>query len=514
MDGGSLQESPAAPPLTTCTLPRNLVNVVNMGCSFLLVFTAFQTVQGLAAKLLGDLGTTSLGLIYVSFAGFGFVAPSVVRAIGPKGAMVVGALCYIIYMVSLIYIIKPLVLVLSAAIGMGAATLWCGQGEMLSRCSNEENKSLFAGICWGLFNCCVVPGNIASHFILQQQAGSSPPPPPPPASQQVLGWSEQNSPLFVVLSVVGACGVLSFLLLRPVDHNAGSHPPPLDPSKSTLNEIKATFQMVFEPKVLLLIPLFAMSGTISVMWSSWFTRQMEKTVIGLVMPLFALAEIVGGVVIGRISDRCGRAVGLLLGALAALGACAALWLGNGRVHDTCADSSMGGSSLADGGGGGGGGGFTTSSSSSSVVEPCADGDYTLFYVAAFLFGIADCAIQSNTSAICADDFPGRSAEAFALYRSFQAAIACALFFVTPLLSTDGGTVATSAGLVIEIVVVAVNLLLALAGWAVFDCLPPEPPGPSDESVTKRRDSEAGGIRAPLMADEGGGGGGGTAGGSE
>ena len=48
----SLQEAPPAP-LTTCGQPRNLANVISMGCSFLLVFTAFQTVQSLAAKLLG-----------------------------------------------------------------------------------------------------------------------------------------------------------------------------------------------------------------------------------------------------------------------------------------------------------------------------------------------------------------------------------------------------------------------------------------------------------------------------
>ena len=85
--------------------------------------------------------------------------------------------------------------------------------EMLSRCSNDENKSMFAAICWGeppspdrpvlpchlaavrvvsaecvwvflvlsgLFNCCVVPGNIAAHFILEQQEVTHLPPPPDP----------------------------------------------------------------------------------------------------------------------------------------------------------------------------------------------------------------------------------------------------------------------------------------------------------------------------------------------
>ena len=65
---------------------------------------------------------------------------------------------------------------------------------------------------------------------------------------------------------------------RPVDYDAGSHPPPIDLSKTTLAEVRATFVMVFEKRVLLMIPMFMLCGTISVMWSSWFTRQMEKTV--------------------------------------------------------------------------------------------------------------------------------------------------------------------------------------------------------------------------------------------
>ena len=46
--------------------------------------------------------------------------------------------------------------------------------------------------------------------------------------------------------------------------------------------------------------------TWALVWAPGFTRQMEKTVIGLVMPLFAVAELVGGVAVGRISDRCVR----------------------------------------------------------------------------------------------------------------------------------------------------------------------------------------------------------------
>ena len=56
------------PALTTCGFDRNKANVITMGLAFLLVFTAFQTTQIFAVKLLGDLGAISVGIIYVGFA--------------------------------------------------------------------------------------------------------------------------------------------------------------------------------------------------------------------------------------------------------------------------------------------------------------------------------------------------------------------------------------------------------------------------------------------------------------
>ena len=80
----------------------------------------------------------------------------------------------------------------------------------------------------------------------------------------------------------------------------------------------------------------------------------------------------------------------------------------------------------------------------------------------------DCAIQSNTSAICTDDFAGCNAEAFALYRTFQAAISCSLFFMTgPLFSADNGKVATDSGLLMEINILLINLGLAGVGWVLY-----------------------------------------------
>lgn len=65
-------------------------------------------------------------------------------------------------------------------------------------------------------------------------------------------------------------------------------------------------------------------------------------------------------------------------------------------------------------------------------------------------------------------------------------MSCSLFFLTPLWSADEGKVATANGLLVEIAVVVVNLLVALLGWAVFDCLPGGKRGASST------------VREPLM----------------
>lgn len=66
--------------------------MLTTAAGYLLVFTAFQTTQMLAASIIGDLGTISIGLIYVCFAFGGFAAPAAARALGPRVGMFLGSL--------------------------------------------------------------------------------------------------------------------------------------------------------------------------------------------------------------------------------------------------------------------------------------------------------------------------------------------------------------------------------------------------------------------------------------
>jgi MFS family permease len=173
------------------------------------------------------------------------------------------------------------------------------------------------------------------------------------------------------------------------------------------------------------LPLFFFTGVQMTMWSGWFTRQMYKTVIGLVRPPavvarwqsgtlsddrptdhqvmvgFGLSEFVGCFIIGPIGDKYGRAVLITMGTVLGTTAVALTWWANGTVGEHCKDVPC------DGGDGFG--------------CPCEDADYTYFYIAGVLYGLTDCSFQTVTGAICASDFiaSGQASDAFALYRTFQ-----------------------------------------------------------------------------------------------
>jgi len=69
---------------------------------FFLLFTAFNTAQNLATKVLrddsfGQLGFYSLGAHYCAFGLFSFAAAPSVNKIGPKVSMMIGCCLYALY---------------------------------------------------------------------------------------------------------------------------------------------------------------------------------------------------------------------------------------------------------------------------------------------------------------------------------------------------------------------------------------------------------------------------------
>lgn len=243
---------------------------------------------------------------------------------------------------------------------------------------------------------------------------------------------------------MGSVGVLVLFLFKPPDPRFGSVVPADD--RPLAAQVGATVGLLFSRKLQCLIPLFVCVGVHLVMWASWFPRQMYKTQIGLVMPCFGVAVLMGGLTVGKMLDRYGYVVGMLFAWVCGLVAFLCLWYGNARLVDHCELHAPG------------------------EVMPCKDfDDYGLFFAAAVFFGFGDCTMQSLCGAICSKDFAksGHTADAFALKWGLFGIGAMVCFVLSIPLSIEGGKTASTDQLAAEIVITAVSMMAALAGLLCF-----------------------------------------------
>merc|ERR1711957_262249 len=86
---------------------QNLGLVLYLSTSFLLLFTAFHTAQNLTTKVLkdnhfGQLGFYALGVLYGSFGISSFFSAPLVHYLGHKKSLILGSLCYAIYIAGFI----------------------------------------------------------------------------------------------------------------------------------------------------------------------------------------------------------------------------------------------------------------------------------------------------------------------------------------------------------------------------------------------------------------------------
>jgi hypothetical protein len=119
--------------------------------------------------------------------------------------------------------------------------------------------------------------------------------------------------------------------------------------------------------------------------------------------------------------------------------------------------------------------------------PCAGfDDWTLFYVAAALYGFMDCSFQSVCGALCASSFnsTGNAPDAWALFRTFQAVGAAVGFFISTPLSINGGHTSSESQLMTELIITGALMCVVLqlcaytgkpvsleVGWVSIGVLP-------------------------------------------
>lgn len=167
----------------------NFDRLLILSIGFLLLFTSFGVSQGLAAKVLedndfGELGFYSLALLYVFFGIAAFLSTPVVNKLGERMSLVVGSLCYALYVATFILaafrnenpdstswilnkqLIAWLILITAAINGFGAGILWVAEGKYISDCANDSNKGYFNGFFFMFYMSYAIVGNLCSAFVI------------------------------------------------------------------------------------------------------------------------------------------------------------------------------------------------------------------------------------------------------------------------------------------------------------------------------------------------------------
>jgi len=188
--------------------------------AFLLLFTAFNSADNLAAKVLKEdgfagLGFYSMAALYLVFAITGFFSKGLVHKLSGTSEtkrlpMFIGGLCYFVRILFFLlpayfkteshsWLTSPttitvLIIVTAMLNGFGAGILWVAQGEYLSLCATEATKGFYFSYFFVIFMVSQIIGNLVAGFVIRL------------SGQPTYYWC---------MSALSLCGCFVFLGIRP-----------------------------------------------------------------------------------------------------------------------------------------------------------------------------------------------------------------------------------------------------------------------------------------------------------
>eukprot|EP00033_Pygsuia_biforma_P002167 GCRY01002402.1.p1 GENE.GCRY01002402.1~~GCRY01002402.1.p1 ORF type:complete len:424 (+),score=64.65 GCRY01002402.1:278-1549(+) len=256
-------------------------NVVLMGICFFFLFIAFNTTQSLETTLNKQLGFNSLAILYTCFSLTNFFSPAIIKHIGPRAGLILGAIGYTAYIAGNIKINDTVFLINSGFCGCGASLIWTAQGTMLSRCSNEHTIGINSSLFFGIFMFHSFTGYFASGVLINS------------------GFSNQQ--LFTVLTIAACCGTLSFFFLRKVKNTGDSV------VRSGVKEmVQETLRMLCHKEILLLFPFMLFSGLEQTYFYGTVPPLIGKHHSGYVLAIFGVADTLFSLGSGHVAERIGR----------------------------------------------------------------------------------------------------------------------------------------------------------------------------------------------------------------
>ena len=351
--GGQIQDSS-----NSTTSYKNMAYLQSI--CFFMIFAAFNAAQSLVGAIKGPagIGAASFAALYGTYTVLCIPAPKVVESLGPKLAMILGAIPYTALVFSFLApqmctsevtekcwassTIVALKLTMGALVGVGAPLLWTGQGIYLARAAawsalkgvdtsygvanvesgttdpyskpttgapllgsiglkertGEANKK-FNGIFFSIFQLSGCCGLVVSSIILWQVKGT-----------------EGFTYLFWGLGICCSCGLLMLATCLPA---LGPVPKDDDDAITLSNEdtdqgvtVFATLTMCFtEPRMFLLVPNVIYNGmSLGFIWFSYNTfawgSGLGASFIGFGSAAFYLVNSLSTQITGKMSVQIGQ----------------------------------------------------------------------------------------------------------------------------------------------------------------------------------------------------------------
>ncbi|KAF3667137.1 UNC93-like protein 3 [Capsicum annuum] len=254
-------------------------DVYIMSCAFLLIFLAYGAAQNLESTINteGNLGTISLGILYLSFMFCSIFASLVVRKLGSKNALILGSTGYWLFVAANLmpnwYTMVPA----SLYLGFAASIIWVGQGTYLTSTarSHANDHSLneaiiigkFNGVFYGMFASHQFVGNLFTLALMRDKEGGS------TSGKTVLFL------VFVCTITLGAI-LMCFLSKRTGKEEARQQDSSASSVSSVATLLKSIITLLQDIRMLLIIPLIAYSGLQQAFVWAEFTKYLVKPTMG------------------------------------------------------------------------------------------------------------------------------------------------------------------------------------------------------------------------------------------
>ncbi|KAF0718655.1 hypothetical protein AaE_010605 [Aphanomyces astaci] len=273
-----------------------------------------------------SLGSTILGVIYLTFMLSAFLGPLLPNYFGPKKSMVGGSIAYGLFAFANLAVASTpsnvslhwwVMLPVALLLGASASVMWIAQSSYLTEVSvvyatikhepAVSSMGKFNGLFFAIYKSNRVTGNLISSVVLDY-----------------LAWS--TTTLFMVFTCIGLCGTALLCFLPTVgaalSRDMPLHPPTRVSFKAlkamALDKSVAVFLLVNVLRMLALAPVFILNGlqqgyATSEFTSNFIRPSLGSSSIGYVMAVFGVVNVVGSYTFGKVADRVDPVTGHAVG---------------------------------------------------------------------------------------------------------------------------------------------------------------------------------------------------------